>query len=174
MLRLCTSLLFFVVANFAQAQQNFDLVENKPLMNNGLEIGYEIKNEQNKDEYSRYEITIFVSNKTGCHKFYVNDERPQNTFSRNYTEPDVVAVFDCLNATGKRLTSKGGQVKANPFLVPVSVSETKDGKTTSQTNKIQAGFILRNGDSISNDFIVIVPLGERPKFKCRLINASEL
>lgn len=161
-------------SNQTFAQQTLDLPENKPQDFEGLEIGYNITNEQSKDDYSRYEVTVYITNRTGCNKFYLKDERFTNVFSSSYTEPGVIAVFDCLNATGRRLTSKSSTVKAKPFYINASVPETKDGKTTNRDMRVQGGFALRNSDSVMSNFIVILPLNERPKFKCRVINASEL
>ena len=173
MLKICLFLVLLAFSTITKAQQTIELNETKPTNFEGLELGYTIRNEQNKDDYSRYEVSVFITNKTGCHKFYLTDDRFQNIFSRDYTEPGVMAVFDCSNATGKRLTSKSASAKAKPFFVSVPIPETRDGKTTTTTRKVQGGFALRNGESVGNDFIVIVPLGERPKFKCRIVNASE-
>jgi hypothetical protein len=156
------------------AQQTIDLQENKAAEVGGLEIGYNITNEQKKEAggemFSRYEITVYVTNYSGCHRFFLQDDRILHSFTHT---PSTIAIFDCVNANGKRLTSKNATVSAKPFYVPVTINETKDGKTVSNKTKVQGGYVLRNGDSATNNLIVIVPLGERPVFKCRTVNASE-
>lgn len=158
------------------AQQSVDLQEDKPSIHNGVEYGYTIRNEQKKevgkDEYERYEVSVFATNRSGCNQFYLRSD----TFTLFGTslDPSTVAVFDCLNATGKRLTSKSGTVRARPFYVPYRQNvKNPDGKTVTTTTQVQGGYLFRNGESVNDNFIVIVPKGERPVFKCRLIAFSD-
>ncbi len=66
-------LLFSCCAAFSQLT---DLEEKKPAVINGIEYGYIVKNEQTKnakgEEYSRYEITFYALNNSGCTKLFAN------------------------------------------------------------------------------------------------------
>jgi hypothetical protein len=171
-----TAILLFVTSSVF-SQRVFDLQENNTTNADGVEIGFTITNEQKKEigneTYARYEVTVYISNHSGCHRFFL-DEGIGNVFGGSYASPGTIAIFDCINATGKRLTSKNVSVRAKPFYLNGSFSDTKDGKTVTRTIRVQSGYILRNGDSVSNNLIIIVPLGERPIFKCRMMNQSNI
>lgn len=153
----------------ASAQSAYDISEDQPTNYNGIEYGFAIRNQSekpigDKGTFARYELTVYATNKSGCTKLFL----PQQTLF-GQTTPDVLADYDCLNATGMRLTNKGGQVKAKPFMVPYQTStKTADGKTVTTTTPVQAGYWLRNGETVSNNFIVIVPQGEKPQMRVRV------
>jgi hypothetical protein len=163
---LAALLLFSFCAN-AQVTQ---LEEKKTETFNGIELGYYIRNEQEKtvkdEEYSRFEITFYAINKSGCSKIFL--DRP--SISSSQEQASLIASFSCLNANGKRFTSKGGSVKAKEFYVNVKVRE--DGKDVNRNAK--AGYIFRNGETLNNNIIVLVPKGERPKVQCILNSLTEL
>lgn len=72
-----------------------------------------------------------------------------------------VAEFSCRNATGKRLTSKNGKVKAKPWFAQVKITdETQTSKY--KFVKGQVGYAIKSGETITTKIIVIVPKGERP------------
>ncbi len=150
--------------------QTFDIEENKPVLQDGFEYGFIIKNEQVKkagdEEYSRYELTFYIINKSGCNKIY--RDRPG---SYSYDGANLLATFNCRNANGKRLTSKSGSVKARDFYITVK-KKTEDKKET--TESIKAGFIFRNGETLRDNIIVIVPLGEKPQIQCTVNQLQEL
>ncbi len=56
----------------AFAQQVVGLEENIPYSYNGLEYGFFISNESSKEvkgeDYERYELNLYVTNKSGCLK----------------------------------------------------------------------------------------------------------
>ncbi|MBK5269718.1 MAG: hypothetical protein JJE22_01770, partial [Bacteroidia bacterium] len=60
------------VAATAVSQQVINLDENSPYSNNGLDYGYYITNESTKEvkgeDYFRYEVNLYVTNKSGCLK----------------------------------------------------------------------------------------------------------
>ncbi len=158
--------LLFSSVCFGQAA--YDLEEGRPAEVNGVEYGFEIRNESKKDvkeeTYSRYEITVYVTNKSGCTKLMFPR---QTVFGTEYQE--LLADFDCLNATGKRLTSKRGSVKAREFSAPyTTITKGTDGKDITNTVSVRVGNMFRNGDTMTDNFIVIVPAGERPKMKARV------
>ncbi|MEO5647825.1 MAG: hypothetical protein ABIQ56_05650 [Chitinophagaceae bacterium] len=161
---------FLTFQNFAQM---LDLEEKKPVLSNGIEYGYIIKNEQVKavkdEEYSRYEITLYASNKSGCTKLYADRE---TIFGES---PNMLVNFECNNATGKRLTSKGGKVYAKLFYIPLKTTEKdSEGKSYTKTTSTKAGYIFRNGDTIQDKIIVIVPRGERPVMRAVVNSLQEL
>ena len=165
-----TFLLIPVLLGFSVAfGQVNNLDENRPVVFNGIEYGYIIKNEQSKtakgEEYGRFEITLYATNNSGCTKLFAN--RPVFNADDN---ANLIATFYCNNANGKRLTAKSGMVKARDFYVNAKLME--NGKEINQS--VKAGYIFRNGETIKNNIIVLVPQGERPVLNCTLNNLPEL
>jgi len=161
------------IATTTFAQQAAELEPGKPLSFNGIEFGYEIRNQQTKavkdETYSRYEITAYVSNKSGCTKIMF----PRQTLFGEERQ-NQLAQFDCLNATGKRLTSKGTLLEARPFVVPYRQSvKNQEGKLVTTTTNVEAGHMLRNGETVTSIFIVIVPQGEQPRVQVRVREMAE-
>jgi hypothetical protein len=151
------------------AQASYDVSPGQPAVLNGIEYGFEILNERTKEvkneDYNRFEIGIYVTNKSGCTKLIF----PRQTLFGSSSNPNLLANFDCLNATGKRLTSKSGSLSAKSFTVPYRQTvKAADGKDVTTTTNVQAGYILRNGESVSDRLIVIVPAGEQPRMKVRI------
>jgi hypothetical protein len=161
-------LLQFLIINFCTAQ-NFTLEEKKPLTENGFEYGFIIKNEQIKsnkgEEYSRFEITLYITNKTGCTKLY-----RERTGILSDDDPNLLATFTCTNANGKRLTAKTGKVDARDFYVNATVIE--NGKEINKS--VKAGYMFRNNETLKNNIIVLVPKGERPQIECMANMLQEL
>ena len=150
---LILSALFFFCGIFAQS-----IDENKPVLVDGIEYGYTIRNEQVKsakgEEYARFEITLYATNKSGCTKLYAERVSFLSDDAAN-----LIATFNCSNANGKRLTAKSGTVKARDFYVNAKLTE--NGKDV--TRSVKAGYIFRNSESLKNNIIVLVPMGERPR-----------
>jgi hypothetical protein len=146
-----------------------DLEEKKPEIIDGIEYGYFIKNEQVKtvkdEEYSRFEITLYASNKSGCTKIYAEKVSSLSSESAN-----LIAGFNCTNANGKRLTAKSGNVKARDFYVNAKLQE--NGKEV--TKAVKAGYVFRNGETLKTNIIVLVPKGERPVMQCTVNYLPEL
>jgi hypothetical protein len=158
----------------AFSQSSLDVTEEKPSVQNGIEYSYIVKNERNEDTYSRYEVVVMAQNKSGCPLIYFK-KSAEELNSLFDGDPAALARFECINATGKRLTSKGANVKAKSFFVPYSRQEkTADGKTKTVNENVEGGYLLKNGSSVSNTLTVIVPKGEKPKFKVRLQNFAEM
>jgi hypothetical protein len=168
----CISIALLVGSFFTNAAnaQIIELEEKQTVSENGFEYGYLIKNEQSKtvkgDEYSRYEITLFITNKTGCTKLIADKEK----FSISDIDPNKLAIFECLNATGKRFTSKKASVDAKDYFVRAKI---KIGDKE-ETKSVKVGYIFRNGESLRNNIVVIVPLNERPKISCSINSLQEL
>lgn len=164
-----TTLLVAGLSLLAKGQASMEIDENKPVVLNGIEYGFAIRNESKKDvgnkgSFGRYEITVYASNKSGCTKLLL----PKQTLF-GQEDQDLLAQFDCVNATGMRFTSKSGSVKAKEFYVPYSTStKNAEGKTVTSTIQVKAGNILHNGETVSSNFIVIVPENEMPRMKVRV------
>lgn len=159
-------LLFVIGSPFGQV---IHLEENKPTLVNGIEYGYLINNEQSKsaggEEYSRFEIMLYATNQSGCTKLYSD-----NSVYRSSDVLNTIAVYNCTNANGKRLTSKSGSVKVRDFNLPVKTKV--DGKEIVQT--IKAGYIFFNGETLKTNIIVLVPKGTLPVINCTLNNLPEM
>ncbi len=162
-------LLVLLCCSLASVSQINDVDEKKPVTVDGIEYGYYIKNEQTKsvkdEEYNRFEITLYATNKTGCTKIYSERVTLLSSESSN-----LIASFNCINANGKRLTAKSGSVKARDFNVNAKVQE--NGKEV--TKAVKAGYIFRNGETLKTNIIVLVPKGERPVIQCTINNLPEL
>ena len=146
-----------------------DVNEKKPAIIDGIEYGYYIKNEQTKsvkdEEYGRFEITLYATNKSGCTKIYAEKITVLSSESSS-----LIASFNCTNANGKRLTAKSGTIKARDFYVNAKVQE--NGKEI--TRAVKAGYIFRNSETLQTNIIVLVPKGERPVIQCTSNNLPEL
>jgi archaellum component FlaG (FlaF/FlaG flagellin family) len=157
--------LYCTICSFAQT----GIEEKKPQITDGIEYGYYIKNEQTKnvkdEEYGRFEITLYVTNKTGCSKIYAERVSVLSSESMN-----LLASFNCTNANGKRLTAKSGAVKAREFYLNAKVQE--NGKEV--TKAVKAGYIFRNGETLKTNMIVLVPKGERPMIQCTINELPQL
>jgi len=155
-------------------QQAYDVEPGKPTQLNGIDYGFEIRNERRVDisgeSFMRYELTIYATNKSSCTKIMLPKQALLGQDDQN-----ELANFDCLNATGKRLTSKNGKVMARPFVVPYRQRvKNAEGKEIVTTTNLQAGHMLRNGETVNNSFIVIVPSGEKPVMKVRIVEIPDL
>ncbi|MFZ4058399.1 MAG: hypothetical protein ACOYKE_09675 [Ferruginibacter sp.] len=161
-LRISLLMLLFTICATTGYAQFLNLQEKTPVIDNGIEYGYLIKNEQEKsskgETYSRYEITLYATNKSGCTKLYAMNR------NRSDADENNLVTFTCDNANGKRLTAKKGIVQVREF--NVTIFKTENGKEVSNDEKI--GYIFRNGETIKNNIIVLVPLKERPVMNCEV------
>jgi hypothetical protein len=160
------------------SQQIVELTENKPFEYNGLQYGYYIGNESSKEikgeDYDRYEINLYVTNNSSCIKLIPFKSSWTSSSGSTSSSDDIqIAEFNCLNATGKKLTPKKGSVNAKPWYTSVRVRDetTKDKYKTVYG---QVGYAIRSGQTITTRIIVIVPKGEKPKFNCRIIYLPEI
>ena len=145
------------------------LNENVPYSNNGLDYGYYITNEGSKEvkgeDYFRYEVNLFVTNKSGCLKL-IPFKTGWTVNTSGSEDAVMLAEFNCTNATGKRLTAKKGSVVAKPWYTTVRVPDDSV-KDKFKTINAQVGYAIRNGQTLTARIIVIVPKDERPKINCR-------
>ena len=157
---------------YANAQTANDVTEAQPYIEDGLEMGYNIVNsstkETNSTDYSRYEVSFYVTNKSGAAKFILYSLSFLG--SDDETSMKQVAKFDCVNATGARLTSKGAMIELKPFYVTAKQTKTNcDGKTVTEKNKVQIGYFIAAGATLHEKVILLVPLNEQPQIKVRLL-----
>jgi hypothetical protein len=164
-------IIFVAASSFAKAQQSKSITEDAPLVEDGIEYGYSIKNastkEVSKKDFSRYQVTLYATNKSECSRVILFSQ----SLSDPLTDIKTVAKFDCVNATGARLTSKTGEVNAKPMFVTARVNTKDDkGKDVTENQKVQIGYYIGAGQTIENDVIFIVPLNEKPDVKVRIVN----
>lgn len=158
---------FLIFSTFSNAQPSTELEENKSVVIDGIEIGYRINKESTKksggDEYSRYILNFYAINKSGCSfHYYLKNNDPYYTSS----EDNLIATFYIRNANGKRWTNTKAAVNAKQiWWVPVKANQKdSQGKDITVIQNMEAGYIFRKGEQISNDnIVVLVPLGEKPK-----------
>lgn len=168
----CLTIGIFVFLNVglsmaANAQLSYDITPKEPVSLNGLEYGYSVRSEGKKDiankggTFNRYEITVYVTNKSGNTKMLL----PRHT-KIGFKNQDVLANFDCLNATGARLTSKSVAVRARPISAPVSVASAESKPVP--TGSGPGSYMIENGETIKDNVIVIVPDEEEPRLRIRI------
>ena len=170
------TILFFGMTG--HSQQVVNLEEGKSYSYNGLEYSYYVSNERSKEvkgeDYERYEINLTVTNNNGCLKLIpLKTSWSGGTGSTSSQDDVMIAEFNCINATGKRLTAKKGTVSAKPWYSQVRIPD-ESTKDKYKTINAQVGYALRNGQAVTNRIIVIVPKGERPKMNCRIIYLPEI
>jgi len=152
----------------ASAQQTYTVTADQPALVNGLQMGFTIKSQEvkkvgDKGDFSRYSVRFYVTNTLGESKIilYKQGLNLLNNVS------DQLAQFNCLNATGARLTTKEALIRANACNV-LALTDDKDcstNKTTQNKRFVQIGYWIKAGQTISTDAIVIVPLNEQPNMQ---------
>ena len=153
------------------AQSIYEIPSNKPVEIDGIEYGYSVRNECTKafinlGTFKRYELMVYVTNRSGNSKVF----NPRQT-SFGTRDRDLLAHFDCLNATGAKLTSKSIAVRARPASAPYEASvkpASGEAIAAKTTDLLQAGHLLAEGETITNNIIVIVPDGESPQMRVRV------
>ena len=164
--------MFFSITAFAQ--QSFAVNESNPATAEGLQFGYNIVTEKEKEvgdkgNFSRFSLNFFITNVGAEAKMLLY--KPGFNLLGNDVSPTIVQ-FKCLNATGARLTSKEVTLQAKPCSIMASV-EDKDcssGKVTQNKRMVQVGYWIKPGETISARTIVIVPLNEKPDVNATLFS----
>jgi len=171
MRKLSVVIIVLLISYSSFSQQIVDLEEDTPYEYNGLEYGFYISNERSKevkgDDYERYELNLYITNKSGCIKLI--------PFKSSSTKPDeeiVVGEFNCRNATGKRFTAKTGKINAKAWYSQVKLYDESQSSKYKFVNAM-VGYAIRNGETLTTRIIVIVPKGEKPKMSCRTIFLPE-
>jgi hypothetical protein len=146
-LLLCAGTMIF---NLAIAQQGSPVTDQQPVVIEGLSCGYHIKSLEtktvgDKGNFSRYSISFFVQNVSGYPR--VLPFRPGVNGMNGVA--DNLVQFNCLNATGARLTSKYAVIKAPPY------------NAYQNRGFVKMGYGIMPGQTISVDEVMIVPLNEQ-------------
>jgi hypothetical protein len=177
MKNLIFTLIIIFLAGSAFSQQVTNLEENVPYSFNGMDYGYYISNESSKEvkgeEFDRFEVTVYVTNKSGCLKLIPFKNGWVSSDASGGKDEILVAEYNCTNATGKRMTAKKGLVSAKPWYSYVKVPDAQ-AKDKYKMEKAQVGDAIRNGQTITTRIIVIVPKGEKPVFNCRIIDLPDI
>jgi hypothetical protein len=147
------------------AQQSHHVTDKEPAVINGLHVGYNIKSHEvktvgDKGDFSRYAVRFYATNTTSEPKIILYKEG-----LGHYTYgADHLVQFNCLNATGARLTSKSATILAPPCDVTAMVDDKECGtnKVVRNKRKVQIGYWIKPGQTLSTDVILIVPLNEQP------------
>src|ERR1700744_1156601 len=111
-------LALIVTATSAMAQQGFPVTDQQPVTIEGLSCGYHIKSLETKQvgdkgNFSRYSISFFVTNISNQPRvLYYRQGPPSITAQSN-----LLVQFNCLNATGARLTNKYAVLHATPYKI---------------------------------------------------------
>ncbi len=152
----------FIAINSSLAQQGFPVTDQQPVTIEGLTCGYKIKSLEtktvsDKGDFSRYSISFFVKNNTGQPR--ILPFRP-GTNGMNGVADNLIQ-FNCLNATGARLTSKYVVIKAPPYNV------YRNG------GMVKMGYGVLPGQTVSADAIMIVPLNEQLNMQVFYIGYSQ-
>ncbi|MBE7171110.1 MAG: ABC transporter permease [Williamsia sp.] len=163
---------FLVASLFAGAQQSKPITEEDPLEVDGIEYGFAIRNASTREvgnkDFSRYEVTFYATNKSQCSRVILFGQ----SMSPFESDVKLLAKFDCINATGARLTSKSGEVSAKPMFVNAKVNTKDDkGKSFVEMQKVQIGFYVGIGETIEQNVILIVPLNSKPDVRVRVLNS---
>lgn len=167
-------LIISLISPTTVSSQNIE--ENIPIELNGLKISYKILNHTVKKiknlEYERYKIKFEAKNISGSDIINLEGNIDETSFdfsSSKETSNDLV-MFNCLNANGKRLTSKEIKLILKPYRISYKFkSYDKKGKEKNITKYITIANIIRNEETISNTAIFIVSKGDKP-----IISYSEL
>ena len=153
----------------ASAQSVYDLAPAKPAKIDGIEYGYSIHAECQKEvlnvgTFRRYELIVYVANKSGGPLVF-----PARRTNFGVKNQDLLAHFDCLNATAAKLTSKTTAIRARPQ-TPVHEASAKqsDDVPALPDVTLPTGHLLENGETITKSLVVIVPDGEQPQMRVRV------
>ncbi|MBC7587359.1 MAG: RICIN domain-containing protein [Chitinophagaceae bacterium] len=149
------------------SQQHYAVTDSFPVTQNGLTMGYTIKNEEekevgNKGNFSRYSIKFFITNTSGVAKIMLYKEG----WNILGNASDQLVHFTCLNATGARFTPKSATLNAAPCNV-IALVDDKDtnGKIVRNKRFVQIGSWIKAGQTFSTNAVMIVPLNEKPKME---------
>lgn len=164
-LALVVLLLLFLLTTVVKAQQAFNVTDTQPALVDGLTIGYNIKSAEvkavgDKGNFSRYSINFYVTNTSSQAKIILYKEG----WNILGNVSDQLVQFNCLNATGARMTSKEATLSAVPcnVLALVDDKDCSSNKTTQSKRFVQIGYWIKSGQTISATAIMICPLNERP------------
>lgn len=162
----------FLFTQLAFSQSFQPIEENQVQEANGLIYGYRIKSVQqkavkNKGDFDRYELVAYITNNRGCD---ISTRLSGNETPEQLRQLQLPLVeFECSNATGYRLTSKGTNIKAEEHRINYKFfTRDNQGKNVENRATTLAGYFFAAGSTREDTFIVIVPQGEKPRLQVRL------
>jgi hypothetical protein len=167
-------LLFYILQSSAQSNflsSQFMLqAPDSAMIADGLAFGFHINSEKEKEvgdkgNFSRYSIQFFITNVSGEAKIFLYNQGLQIL---NDVSPYIIQ-FNCLNATGARLTSKSVQLQMAACNV-LGIVDGKDQNNKPQRNKqfVQVGYWIKPNETLKATAIIIVPLNEKPNVQATL------
>jgi hypothetical protein len=154
--------------NIPPAQPSYLVTDSAPALVNGLQAGYIITGESEKEvgkkgNFSRYKIKFYITNTTN-RPIMLPAGQWGGQPAGNSTP--MLVRFACLNATGARLTSKECTITASPYSKDEWVdSKDPHGNAIRIRKVLNLGYGIGPGATISttNNIIMIVPLDQPPK-----------
>ena len=155
-------------------QQTTTVTDKQPALIDGLELGYiikstEVKAVSGKGDFSRYSVSFYVRNTTDQGKIMLY-KQGWNILDN---VSDQLAQFNCLNATGARLTTKEAIINAEACNVLAKVNNNCDPKATKAEKQfVQIGYWIKPGQTISTGAILITPLNELPNVQVTYLAAQ--
>ena len=171
---LIISMCMLVCCGVTAQPATFPITDKQPALVDGLELGYTIKSTEvkavsGKGDFSRYSVSFYVRNTTNQGKIMLY-KQGWNVMGN---VSDQLAQFNCLNATGARLTSKEAIINAEACNVLAQVSDCDPKKTSKNKQFVQIGYWIKPGQTISTGAILITPLNTLPDMQVTYL-ASQL
>jgi hypothetical protein len=160
----------------ANAFSQTTITDQMPVSAEGLKIGYTLQTEKekevgNKGDFSRFTVQFYVTNESSQAKIILYKQG--FTLLGNNVPPDLI-TFNCINATGARLTAKSVTLQAKPCTVMALVDDKdcSSDKTKLNSRPVQIGYWIKAGETISAKQVIIVPLNEKPDVRYTLFPRS--
>ncbi|MCT2406040.1 hypothetical protein NZD88_00550 [Chryseobacterium antibioticum] len=155
--------LTLLFGNIISAQK---ITDGQTIEVNGMSVTFNILNKESIEAggkpYDRYKVSASVKN---------TSDKAYNIRLSSY--PQIVSniglvELNCINATGAKLTSKKIELKMKAQMINVTYSAyDKSGKFTTSTIPVIGSYYFDQGDTISDNAILIVPQGEKPDVSVR-------
>lgn len=157
-------LLLHTLIHAQQHQQLFAVTDSVPVALNGLQAGYTIKEvdlESKKDGQSRYKIYFWLTNTSPEAKIMYKNPGFHGHFG---PISNIIALFNCRNATGARFTNKMASMELQPCQIEAEVTDKdcSNGKEVKSTRTVNLGYWLRPNETVSKTYLVYVPSGQKP------------
>ena len=149
------------------AQQTFTVYDSLPVTVNGLQAGYSISSESEKEvgkkgDFSRFKIRFYLTNTSS--QAQILYRKPAIIGGSGSLSP-ILALFKCTNATGARLTNKMASMEMQPCRIEATVEDKECGtdKTVQHVRQVDIGYWIKPGETITRTYPMIVPLNQKPE-----------
>ena len=148
------------------SQQTINVTDAAPVTYNGLQAGYTLETEEEKEvgkkgDFSRFKIHFFLTNTSA--EAVIMYRRPN--FGGHFgSASNNIAQFNCLNATGARLTNKMVNISLKDCSIEAMVTQRDcaTGKDVQVSQMVNIGYWIKPGETINVTTPMIVPLNEKP------------